>query len=49
MNGALIWPWRGRERSGAFVSWGAIKIGYIDRDRGTWLFSRQFQALPFVF
>jgi hypothetical protein len=27
----------------------AIKIGYIDRDRGTWLFSRQFQAVPFVF
>lgn len=48
-NGALVWPWRGRERSGAFVSWGSIKIGYIDRDRGTWLFSRQFQAIPFVF
>jgi hypothetical protein len=48
-NGALVWPWRGRERSGGFVSWGAIKIGYIDRDRGTWLFSRQFQAIPFVF
>lgn len=48
-NGALVWPWRGRERSGAFVSWGAIKIGYIDRERGTWLFSRQFQAVPFVF
>jgi hypothetical protein len=48
-NGALVWPWRGRERSGGFVSWGAIKIGYIDRDRGTWLFSRQFQAVPFLF
>ena len=48
-NGALVWPWRGRERSGVFVSWGAIKIGYIDRERGTWLFSRQFQAVPFVF
>ena len=48
-NGALVWPWRGRERSGGFVSWGSIKIGYIDRDRGTWLFSRQFQAVPFVF
>jgi hypothetical protein len=48
-NGALVWPWRGRERSGGFVSWGAIKIGYIDRDRGTWLVSRQFQAVPFVF
>lgn len=48
-NGALVWPWKGRERSGGFVSWGSIKIGYIDRDRGTWLFSRQFQAVPFVF
>ena len=48
-NGALVWPWRGRERSGAFVSWGSIKVGYIDRDRGTWLFSRQFQAVPFLF
>lgn len=48
-NGALVWPWRGRERSGGFVSWGTIKVGYIDRDRGTWLFSRQFQAVPFVF
>jgi hypothetical protein len=48
-NGALVWPWRGRERSGVFVSWGAIKVGYIDRDQGTWLFSRQFQAVPFVF
>ena len=48
-NGALVWPWKGRERSGGFVSWGSIKVGYIDRDRGTWLFSRQFQAVPFVF
>ena len=48
-NGALVWPWRGRERSGVFVSWGSVKIGYIDRERGTWLFSRQFQAVPFVF
>jgi hypothetical protein len=48
-NGALVWPWKGRERSGGFVSWGSIKIGYIDRDRGTWLFSRQFQAVPFLF
>ena len=48
-NGALVWPWRGRERSGGFVSWGSIKVGYIDRARGTWLFSKQFQAVPFVF
>lgn len=48
-NGALVWPWRGRDRSGGFVSWGTIKFGYINRERGTWLFSRQFQAVPFVF
>ncbi len=48
-NGALVWPWRGRDRSGVFVSWGTIKVGYINRDNGTVMFSRQFQALPFVF
>jgi hypothetical protein len=48
-NGALVWPWRGHDRSGPFFSLGSIKIGYIARDRGTWLFSRQFQAIPFVF
>jgi hypothetical protein len=48
-NGALVWPWRGRDRSGGYISWGAIKVGYIDRDRGTWLVSKQFQVVPFVF
>lgn len=49
LNGALVWPWRGRARSGGYVSWGAIKVGYIKRDRGTWLVSKQFQVVPFVF
>lgn len=48
-NGALVWPWQGRDRSGAYVSWGAIKVGYIKRDRGSWLVSKQFQAVPLLF
>lgn len=48
-NGALVWPWKGRDRSGAYVSWGSIKVGYVNRDRGSWLVSKQFQAVPFVF
>jgi hypothetical protein len=48
-NGALVWPWRGHDRSGAYVSWGAVKVGYINRSRGSWLVSKQFQAIPFVF
>jgi hypothetical protein len=49
LNGALIYPWRGRERSGGYVSWGSLKVGYIKRDRGSVLVSKQFQAIPFVF
>lgn len=48
-NGALVWPWEGRDRSGAYVSWGAIKVGYIKGRQGEWLVSKQFQAVPFVF
>jgi hypothetical protein len=48
-DGALVWPWRGRDHSGAYVSWGAIKVGYINRERGAWLVSKQFQAIPFIF
>ena len=48
-NGALVWPWRGRDRSGAYFGWGSLKIGYIDRDGGSLLLSKQFQAVPFVF
>jgi hypothetical protein len=48
-NGALVWPWQGADRSGAFVSWGTIKLAYINRDRGTWLMGKQFQIVPFVF
>ncbi|HEY9228161.1 MAG TPA: hypothetical protein VIP11_16010, partial [Gemmatimonadaceae bacterium] len=48
LNGALIYPWRARERSGGFISWGSVKVGYIKRDRGSWMVSKQFQAIPFV-
>ncbi|HEY7395207.1 MAG TPA: hypothetical protein VH559_10190 [Gemmatimonadaceae bacterium] len=48
-NGALVWPWQGADRSGAFVSWGTIKLAYINRDHGTWLMGKQFQIVPFVF
>lgn len=48
-NGALVWPWKGRDRSGVFASWGSLKVGYIDRVEGRWLVSKQFQAVPFVF
>ena len=48
-NGALVWPWRGRQHVGGYVSWGAIKVGYIHRPTSSWLVSKQFQAIPFVF
>jgi len=48
-NGAFVWPWKGRDRSGAYVSWGSIKVGYIHRASGSWLVSKQFQAIPFLF
>jgi hypothetical protein len=48
-NGALVWPWRGRQHVGGYVSWGAIKVGYIHRPAGSWLVSKQFHAIPFVF
>ena len=49
LNGALIYPWRGRERTGGFISWGSIKVGYVKRGEGEWMVSKQFQAIPFVF
>jgi hypothetical protein len=48
-NGAFVWPWKGRDRSGAYLSWGSIKVGYIHRASGSWLVSKQFQAIPFLF
>jgi len=48
-NGALVWPWDGRTRTGAFVSWGAIKIAHVGGRQGEWIVSRQMQIIPFVF
>jgi hypothetical protein len=49
-NGALVWPWEGRDRTGVYVSWGSIKVGYVNgREAGEWLASKQFQAIPYVF
>src|SRR5262249_6196867 len=46
-NGALVWPWKDQQHVGGYVSWGAIKVGYIHRPSGSWLVSKQFQAVPF--
>ena len=48
-NGALVWPWRGGTGTGAYVSWGAVKVGYVNGRRGEWMVSRQFQIVPFLF
>jgi hypothetical protein len=48
-NGALVWPWEGRSRTGGYVSWGSIKVAYVPERSGRWLVSKQFQAIPFVF
>ena len=49
-DGALVWPWDGRTRTGAFVAWGAIKLAYVQgREGAEWLASKQFQAVRFVF
>lgn len=48
-NGALVWPWEGRNRTGGFVSWGSIKVAYIPDRAGSFLVTKQFQAIPFVF
>ncbi len=48
-NGALVWPWEGRNRVGGFVSWGSLKVAYIPDRAGAFLVTKQFQAIPFVF
>ena len=48
-NGALVWPWEGRDRLGGYVSWGAVKVAYVRGRQGAWLISKQFQAVPFLF
>jgi hypothetical protein len=48
-NGTLVWPWEGRSRAGAYVSWGSLKVGTVPGRNGAWMISKQFQAIPFVF
>lgn len=48
-NGALVWPWQDHQRTGAYVSWGAIKVGYVPGRNGQLLVSRQMHVIPFVF
>jgi hypothetical protein len=48
-NGALVWPWSGASRTGAYASWGSIKVGYVSGRRGAVLMTRQLQVIPFLF
>ncbi|HEU4995678.1 MAG TPA: hypothetical protein VFT29_12710 [Gemmatimonadaceae bacterium] len=48
-NGALVWPGEGKSRVGAYLSWGAFKIGYVGGRSGEVLVSRQLQLIPYVF
>ena len=48
-NGALSWPWDGRTRTGVFVGWGELKVGYIAGRKGSVLVTRQVQFIPYVF
>ncbi len=48
-NGALAWPWDGRTRTGAFVGWGELKIGYVPGRTSSVMVTRQMQFIPFVF
>jgi len=48
-NGALVWPWSGTSRTGAYASWGAIKVGYVSGRHGAVLVTRQLQVIPLLF
>lgn len=48
-DGAFTWPFRGKERLGAFFSWGDIKVAYLGGNDSRWLLSRQFQFVPLIF
>lgn len=48
-DGPLRWPWRGDTHVGAFVSWGEVKIAWVNGPNPRWLVSRQFQLVPLVF
>jgi len=48
-SGALAWPWDGRTRTGAFIGWGEMKVGYVPGRKGSVIVTRQMQVIPFVF
>lgn len=48
-NGALVWPWENRQRTGIFAGWGATKVAYVRGRKGEWIVSRQVQLIPLVF
>ena len=48
-SGALAWPWDGKTRTGAFIGWGEVKVGYVPGRKGALVLTRQMQIIPFVF
>ncbi len=48
-TGALVAPWDGSSRSGAFVGWGETKVAYVPGRTGALLITRQVQFIPFAF
>lgn len=48
-NAALSWPWDGRTRTGVFVGWGEVKVGYVAGRKGSVLITRQMQFIPYLF
>ncbi len=49
-NGPLVWPGRGEHRWGAFLTWGAIQVAYIDgKDSSTIAVTHTIQLFPGLF
>lgn len=48
-DGALLWPWQGDSRLGAFVTWGELKLAYVGGDEQRFMVSREFEAIPWLF
>lgn len=47
--GALVAPWDGSSRSGAFIGWGETKVAWVPGRTGALLITRQVQFIPFAF
>ena len=49
-DGTLLWPLDDpNPRVGGFVSWGAVKLGYLGGDEARFVVSREFEAIPWLF